>query len=310
MYLEIIRHDGPGRLGKFDFNGGKFDTPSILWSQPAGGKPKGYLEITPIEETKEGCLAEYGTLFKENEIEAHGFLPSFPSGYNSPEKIAKEAVIKTLDLAKNYPEQGAVLEGGKYIELREMGADTLGNNPIIKIANSEELSKNHRKLVNTVTYLREKALPTTAIYMSGIHPSLFPLLVYMGVDFFDLKRGILDSHKKIYHTKYGGLSLQKFNELPCQCKNCQNADPKNMSQEALLSHNVGVWLASIIEVRESIRRGELRNLVEERAANNVVAMGALRILDAEKSDFLEKHTPIFNTYDRVGDIKSKTRFIE
>jgi len=49
----------------------------------------------------------------------------------------------------------------------------------------------------------------------------------------------------------------------------------------------------ISEVREHIRNGTLRNLVEERAASSPQNMSALRILDREKQEFLQRYTPLY-----------------
>lgn len=46
------------------------------------------------------------------------------------------------------------------------------------------------------------------------------------------------------------------------------------------------------EVRENIKNGTLRNLVEERCCTSPEAMTALRVLDRDYPDFLEKYTQL------------------
>ncbi|MFQ5800215.1 MAG: hypothetical protein ACE5HH_00665 [Candidatus Hydrothermarchaeales archaeon] len=294
MHLEIVKHDGPARLGKLHFEGAVILTPSLFWSSAAGEIPPHYLELSPPGHyTKGRTVVSYGTVFSQERIAQFGILPSFPSGYDSPEGIAKEAVAKTLEFSENYPDFGAVVEGGKYVELRRGCAEKLKDRPILKIANSDRLVRNHRKLVDTVTAVRETASPNTALYMPDIPPYLFSLLAYMGVDMFDLKRAILGAHENIYFTPTGAAEVKRLVELPCSCSICATTIPEEISFDKLLAHNVHVFTACVREVRETIRRGLLRNLVEERAACDVNAMGALRILDAERQDFLERYTPIY-----------------
>jgi 7-cyano-7-deazaguanine tRNA-ribosyltransferase len=49
----------------------------------------------------------------------------------------------------------------------------------------------------------------------------------------------------------------------------------------------------IREVQEHIKNGTLRNLVEQRCCSSPESMSALRILDREHSDFIEKYTQLY-----------------
>jgi predicted RNA-binding protein len=293
MHLEIVKHDGPARLGKLHFEGVVVPTPSLFLSPAVGDLHELCLELTPLgSQAKEVAVVSYGSIFSQEKINRFGILPSFPSGYDVPEGIAKEAVERTLEFSRDYPSFGVVVEGGKYVELRERCASELKDRPLLKIADSDMLVGNHRKLVNVVTTLRDMASPNTALYMPDTTPTFFPLLVYMGVDIFDLKRAILGAHENLYFTSTGVIEAKRLMELPCPCSICSSTAPQELIFDKLLAHNIHVFVAGIREVREAIRAGTLRNLVEERAACDVNAMGALRILDSEKQDFLEKYTAV------------------
>lgn len=293
MHLEILRHDGPARLGKLHFNNRVYQTPSLLWNIAAGTALEGYLEISPpSDETAEGALISYGTIFSEPEIDGFGILPSFPSGFDTPIEIAKEAAAETIRYSKQYLDHGVVLEGGRYVEIRTEGAEQFKERPIIKIADADRLIRNHRKLVSVITGVREASSPNTALYMSGVPPHLYAILAYMGIDLFDLKQAVLGAHENIYLSWRGGLEFEHLVELPCPCEVCASQRPQDFGFEGLLKHNILFTTSAIREVREAIRAGVLRELVEERAANDINAMGALRILDVDRQDFLEKYTPV------------------
>jgi predicted RNA-binding protein len=299
MHLEIMKHDGPARLGKLHFKERIYQTPSLLWNSAAGAVPEGYLEISPLsDETEELALISYGTIFSHHEVASFGILPSFPTGFDTPIEIAREATAETLRYSEKYPGHGVVLEGGRYVELRIAGAEQFKKRPIIKIADADRLIRNHRKLATVLTAIRSVVSPNTALYMSDVPPHLFAILVYMGVDVFDLKQAVLGAHENIYLTLRGGLDFESLVELPCPCAVCASKSPKDFGFDGLLKHNIQITTSAIREVREAIRAGVLRELVEERAANDINAMGALRILDIERKDFLERYTPMATIFSR------------
>jgi predicted RNA-binding protein len=88
--------------------------------------------------------------------------------------------------------------------------------------------------------------------------------------------------------------LKKIKEIPCSCKACEGKSSKDLigDFDSILLHNFNVNLNAVREIRESIRSGEFRELVEEKAACDVNFALMLRLLDKEKQDFLERYTPI------------------
>ncbi len=294
MHLEILRHDGPARLGKLHFNSRVYPTPSLLWNTAAGPAPEGYLKISPSNGAgaDDETLTEYGTIFSQTEIAEFGILPSFPTGFNTPLDIAREAVAETRRSADMHPGFGAVLEGGRYVELRREGAVHLWDRPLVAVAQADRLVKNHRKLVEVLTDARETVSPNTALYMPGAPPHLFTVLAYMGVDLFDLRSAVLGAHVGRYLTRRGVFNQSELTELPCPCSACISSDAADLDFQALLRHNLWVSIAAVREIRGALRMGGLRNLVEERAQSDINAMGALRILDWVEADFLESGTPI------------------
>ena len=302
MHLEILRHDGPARLGKLHFNSHTFQTPSLLWNTAAGDAPEGYLKISPptTAGVDDETLTEYGTIFSQTNIDGFGILPSFPTGFNTPLDIACEAVTETLNVADTHPGFGAVLEGGKYLELRAEAVEHLADRPIVKVAQADRLVKNHRKLVEVLTEARDILSPNTAIYMPGVPPHLFAVLAYMGVDLFDLRLAVLGAHEGRYLTLRGTFNESELVELPCPCSVCVSRDGVDLDFDLLLRHNLWVSIAGVREIRTALRQGNFRNLVEERAACDINAIGALRLLDTVKAGFLEKHTPVSPIYSRTN----------
>jgi len=66
-----------------------------------------------------------------------------------------------------------------------------------------------------------------------------------------------------------------------------------MNQEEIFTCNKNTIDFILREVREHMKNGTLRNLVEERAATSPQNMSLLKILDHEYQDYLQKYTQLY-----------------
>ncbi len=237
-------HDGPARLGKYS----GIETPAI------------------IEE--------------ENPLI---ILADEPMPYNVPKTLASWSVNSTVAYAEEYKENGiGIIHGAKYPDLRVECAirlEKLGNT-VLMVANTEELTRRSRDLVEIMVMIRENINPNSAIYYPFAEPSFIPLLAYLGVDLFDTVAG--DFYASINtlltpSTKYD-LNVYKLFD---------------MNIDELKEYNKKTIEFTILEVKENIRNGTLRNLVEERCCSSPEAMTALRLLDRDYKNFLDKYTQLY-----------------
>jgi len=191
--LEINKHDGPARLGKY----GEQETPGILSSDTP----------TPL-------------------------IPDEPMPYNVPMPLAEFSVTSTIEKAKEEGQTGiAVVHGSKYPNLRVRCAlelEKLGNS-ILLVANPEELLNRPMDLIKIMVELRENINPNTALYFPFIKTPFIPLLAYMGVDFFGAdsnnfysKIGQITTPHKIYDLK--DYQLYQFNLEELKKYNQQTMD--------------------------------------------------------------------------------------
>lgn len=211
------------------------------------------------------------------------FIEDEPMPFNVPLPLAEFSVEKTIQNAKNSDNKGiAVIHGSKYPQLRVQCAlelEKIGN-PILMVANSETLIKRPMDLLNILINIRENINPNTALYFPFVKIPFIPLLAYIGVDLFgDISNdfyaqlGMLATTHKIYDQKIYDLY--------------------HFSQRELLDYNQNTMNFVLREVRENIRNGTLRNLVEERCCSSPEAMTALRVLDRDYSEFLDRFTPLY-----------------
>jgi len=307
-YLEIKKHSGPCRLGEMHIQNSKVTTPNFL----SIAVPNLFLEhdIYLVQEPMENLKLAKNfeaepkvTLFSffsknKKEKKEFGILPSFSTGYNVSKHVAESGVEETIktarDLDKNN-ENGASAEGTKYVELAKKCIDEFREKPLLRISYGDKLQKEPRKLVEIVTYAREKLSPNSILYFPEATPWMLCILAYMGVDLFDNLSAIESAHNGIYFTKSREFLLGELTELSCECSACKKSGDeliKTGDAKLLAEHNFNVLSSAMKEIREHARKNLLRELVEERCCSSVDGEGTLRILDREKQDFLERYTPV------------------
>jgi 7-cyano-7-deazaguanine tRNA-ribosyltransferase len=205
-----------------------------------------------------------------------------PMAYNVPKPLATWSVNSTVENARLNDQNGVVVvHGSKYPDLRVQCAnelEELGYN-VLMIANPEELMKRSRDLVEILVKVRESINPNSAIYFPFAEPAFIPLLAYIGVDFFDRVAGDYYAGLNTLLTPTMKYDLEVYNIF-------------EMTQEELKEYNKKTLEFSVREVQEHIKNGTLRNLVEERCCSSPEAMTALRLLDRDYPDFLDKYTQL------------------
>ncbi|WP_456416034.1 DUF5591 domain-containing protein [Methanocaldococcus sp.] len=131
-----------------------------------------------------------------------------------------------------------ILNFGKHIDLIE-----LEDVDLYIIGDGRRLIE--RKELQIIPKIREKISPNSAIYFPAVFPWEIPLLVYMGVDYFN------DSMAKLYASL--GYKFTKNRVLKLN----------NYNFDELLNYNREVYREILEEVRLGIKNGFLRNIVEE-----------------------------------------------
>ena len=158
------------------------------------------------------------------------------------------------------------------------------------LANSLQLVRNPRSFISSIVNLRETIGYHKLIYTPGLgSPNHIALLAYCGVDFFDSTPLILNARLGNYMTTQGKLSKEKIHENFCFCPSCVFGKGDHRS---ILGHNYYAALSELNLVRNSIRGGQLRELVESRVRTEPWMVSALRHLDSRFYTFSEKYFPI------------------
>jgi len=216
------------------------------------------------------------------EYETMDFAPDQPTPYNVPIEIAKWSVEETIKNAKSSKGEYAVIHGAKYLDLRIKCAielEALGFKKLI-IANGDELLTKPMDLVRLTVKLRESIKPDTLLCFPYSEASFIPILAYMGIDFFTDAICKLYSYLDILMAPNHSYRLDKY-------------EIYKLNESELYNYNKETLDFVIREVREHIKMGTLRNLVEEKAATSPTNMTALRMLDNEFQEYLQGYTRLY-----------------
>lgn len=134
-----------------------------------------------------------------------------------------------------------IVNVGKHLDLLD---SIFNDNPdLVIIGDSRRLIK-RKELVPLIQKIRTSISPNSAIYFPTALPWEIPLLVYLGVDYFDYSSAYYYGSLGYYFTKNRMISTDG-------------------DKEEIINHNIEIISQVLMEVRYCIREGTLRNLVEE-----------------------------------------------
>jgi archaeosine synthase len=264
-YFEVIRRDGPARLGKL-FVEKTIQTPAIISKDDYLCKGSVFC-FGSTEEAMEPAPTSNGN--KKLVI-----LPYVPSALHVEQLI--ELPIQELNGPKGivvHPFYGKPASADVYV----MG--------------SAGSLKNPRDLIGAVVGVRNRIPSDTALYVPALAtPSNLAFLVYLGIDLIDTTRVVADAYFGRYHTRDGVRSLDDFDELPCKCQFCQRLAKEGEDAKTLAGHNVLELEEELAVAREMVRRETIREYVERQVRVTPELTAALRLIDREHI-YIEHRTP-------------------
>jgi len=232
--------------------------------------------------------------------------------FTIPETDQDQARIEAEETLKR-AEKGASLkgemalagtvQGGIHPELREWHARELSKldldfHPVGGVVPLMENGRYHT-LVEIIMAAKKGLIPSRPVHLFGAgHPIVFPLAAYLGCDFFDSASYIKYAKDDRMMFPNGTRKLKDIHELGCCCPICSTSTPEDLRSlpeeervRNLAIHNLHVSFAEIRRVRNAIRYGDLRELVESRLRENPELLPVFELLEKEKTH-LEKFEPI------------------
>ncbi|MCX6668554.1 MAG: archaeosine synthase subunit alpha [Methanothrix sp.] len=265
-YFEVLRRDGPARLGKLLLER-QISTPAL---------------ITSDDWVSAGSIYRYASL--QEAAEAATSLKGQKKLAIAPYVPAALHFEPALRLSP--PE----IDGPKGLVVHPLSSEKPEDADVYVLASAGVL-RNPRDLVKAVVGVRNMTPPDTALYAPALaSPANLAFLVYLGIDLLDFTRVVADGYLGRYHTRDGIWNLGDLNELPCRCKHCQRLAENREDRKLLADHNLLKLEEELLIVREMIRSETIREYIERQVRVEPNLTAALRLLDQEHC-YLEKRTP-------------------
>ncbi|MBU4255918.1 MAG: DUF5591 domain-containing protein [Candidatus Thermoplasmatota archaeon] len=267
--FEILSRDGLGRTGKWN----NANTPNILFVTSERFKEFKEAEILLSNreiKSEKFCVFDNGSRFYPRNL-SHDFV--IPPDIPYP--------ISCSEFFENYQNDKVVVV--KDVEKLDK------NMEVYVLSNAAELIKKPKEFVKALVELRKKIGYSKIVYAPGIGiPNSYALLTYLGIDLFDSCPLIINSRKKYFLTNDGKTYLNSLVENPCRCPACMD---EKLDFVHLLHHNYYTALSEMKNIRNRIRNGLLRELVESRVRTEPVLVSVLKHSD-KYYDFTEKYFPL------------------
>ncbi len=231
-------------------------------------------------------------------------IPTPPDVPRSRAESELETTIERLAQARELVKDGMLLagpvQGSTYPDLRERCARELSelNFDVYPFGAVVPMMESYRyaDLVDAIVSAKKGLDPTAPVHLFGAgHPMMFALAVALGCDLFDSAAYALYAKDGRYMTSHGTYHIENLHYLPCSCPVCvkHTADELNNAEdrvELLARHNLYVTFEEMRLVKQSIKEGNLLELVELRCRAHPRLLEGLK--QAYKhSDWLEQCDP-------------------
>ncbi len=174
--------------------------------------------------------------------------------------------------------------GKEPLMVHPLSCDGVESGSIVGLPNWHTALLDPPSYVRWLVDMKDRIPPDTLWYApASALPSNVALLVYSGLDLFDLTAVDLATVQKRFCIPEGEFPASLMEEGVCACGGCREGD--------LGAHNRGALLRELALVRGTIGSSRLREHLEmrSRASANIVAV--LRLLDREYR-FMERHLPV------------------
>ena len=227
---------------------------------------------------------------------------------SSPREEAEAGVVETLRrVAEARKIRGdrilaVPVQGGLFADLRRKSAE--GSEPladILAVGGIVPLMDSYRfaDLFRMLSEVRSSLAPEKPLHLFGLgHPMLFAFGALLGADIFDTASYHKFARRLSLQFPQGSMDLDEVREDFCGCALCDRNPlyrvremPLAEKERAVALHNLSQCLLEMSRVRHAIRRGELWDLVEERATGHPALQAAFREILDHPGTFLATEPP-------------------
>jgi archaeosine synthase len=268
--LEVVKENCLGRITSFQSGCLDLSTPEILYISGKGVEPPSFARTF----ISDGSCPPEGAKNVIDLLPSRFFdrAPRLDTGIDPGFRGAGPA---QSEYEKDLPTVFSSIEFG-----------TAGD--IVPVGDALLLSREPKRFAHFFSNLRERLGPGKLVYAPGAaDPLNLALLCYFGIDLVD---------------PYGTMVRSSLGQVIMNGRIIQSGSEelervvgigKNPDHGAILKHNLRQLESELAIVRDAIREGTLRHLVELRARHAAWMVEALRFADLEEYRSFERWTPTF-----------------
>ena len=133
---------------------------------------------------------------------------------------------------------------------------------------------------------------TRARYIPGMGSvNEYAQWVYCGVDLVDTTSSVQLARRGLRQTSYGPVQNSEWTSDRCHCLGCEDGSDNIYDFTSILTHNVLASLSEMAVIREFIRRGRLRHLVDMRIRSHPELVSIQRLLDSKHYPYFQRQLP-------------------
>lgn len=212
--------------------------------------------------------------------------------------VAEQAQQPNSEMLINAPVQGAT-----YPDLREeaaryaygTGLDVFPIGAVVPLLNAYR----YADVVDVIAATKRGLGVDAPVHLFGAgHPMMLALAVALGCDLFDSAAYAIYARDDRYLTVRGTEHLADLAYFPCSCSICVEHTPEEVQtmdedtrEQLLARHNLHVTIAELQRVKQSIRQGNLLELVDARARGHPKMLDGYRTL-LDYTQELERSDPV------------------
>ena len=288
--FEVVKRNGLARVGKWliEEQNAEVTTPNIVFIENEGIKAFDEAEILLSKKeltSEKPFIVGSESLFFGNEKNITNYTVSPHLIYPpSQEELNRYAALVNKE---NLSSRIFVVTGKE-----EAVSETVKNvdGEVYVLSNALHLVQKPDSFVKTIVNLRKGVGYQKLIYTPGLgNPNHIALLVYLGIDLFDSVSFILNARKGIFLTPLGKLNRNIMEEKFCFCPSCIHGKG---DFDSILLHNYFASISELKLIRNAIRGGQLRELVESRVRTEPLMVAIMRTFDSNYYLFQEKYLPV------------------
>ncbi len=302
MDFQIQLRDGPARIGHLMMKDETVCTPEILYIQTSRVHAPSFSNILITQQslkTKKPVIQIGKSIFsaQQNTEKTTACLDQY---LLYPKDVINEMHLEAMKQNSNTP---CCLIPGK----KELIPDLRGkkDTTLCIVSDAIQLFAQQSYFVDFITTLRQQVGYSNPLYLPCVgDPTSIALLAYMGVDLFDSFPALMAARNGTFLFPTGYYPKDHLSENPCNCPTCASKkDVSSMTYDEVLQHNYSMLDSEMKLVRNAIRTGSLRELVEIRVRTRPHLAALLHLLDLNHYEFLEERTPLIRKQPLIATTK-------